>query len=231
MILTLKELADYLRVSERTITEMVDSGHLQGARIGGQWRFNSSQIDALFFPQNSSAEIPPPPVWAPASSHQGITLSRVMNMDRMVMDMKATDVEGVVKELADVRLLKGLILDLQNLQTTLLAREKLLSTAVGNGLALPHPRDPVTTLRAPAIIVFGRSVDGVEYGASDGEPVHLFFMLCSQNIEMHLHLMGRLAHLLRHEEFVELCKACDAAEEVMRLVLTYEREEFLHGEA
>ena len=50
MILTLKELADYLRVNERTILRMLNTGQLKGTKIGGQWRFNSSQIDSLFFP-------------------------------------------------------------------------------------------------------------------------------------------------------------------------------------
>ena len=50
MILTLKELADYLRVNERTILRMLKSGQIQGVKIGGQWRFNGSQIDQMFFP-------------------------------------------------------------------------------------------------------------------------------------------------------------------------------------
>ncbi len=49
MILTLKELADYLRVNERTIIRMLKAGKIQGTKIGGQWRFNGSQIDQFFF--------------------------------------------------------------------------------------------------------------------------------------------------------------------------------------
>ena len=108
-----------------------------------------------------------------------------------------------------------------------MARENVLSTGIGNGIAIPHPRDPVATLRAPAVVVFGRSAQGVDFGAADGKPVHLFFLMCSQNIELHLHLMGCLARLLRHADFVAGCLAAATPQDVVRLVMDAERHDFL----
>ena len=226
MILTLKELADYLRVNERTIMRMLKSGQIQGAKIGGQWRFNGSQIDSLFFPSAgpSSGGVP---LSALTRTHLGIAVSRVMSSDRVLLDMQATDVDGALTELTNPVLLNALLLDVQDLRVKLLAREALLSTGVGNGLAIPHPRDPIPTLRAPAVIILGRSKAGVAFNAVDSQPVHLFFMLCCQNIELHLHLMGQLAQLLRDEELVRNCRECETAEEAMRLVLDRERQRFL----
>jgi PTS system nitrogen regulatory IIA component len=228
MILTLKELAEYLRVNERTVLRMLKSGQLEGTKIGGQWRFNGSQIDQLFFPgAPPAAGADEVPLSMLTRSHLGIPVSRMMNPQRMIMDLAASDAEGVLKELASPALLNRVLLDVQDLQRRLQAREKLLSTGVGGGIAVPHPRDPIPTLSVPGLIVFGRSRRGIAFGAVDGKPVTLFFMLCCQNIEMHLHLMGHLAKLLRQESFVAACRECDQADDLTRLVMTHERELFL----
>jgi mannitol/fructose-specific phosphotransferase system IIA component (Ntr-type) len=78
------------------------------------------------------------------------------------------------------------------------------------------------------MIVFGRSVKGIDFGAVDGKPVHLFFLLCCQNIEIHLHLMGRMAKLLRDQDFLAQCQACETPSDVLRVVLEFERSQFLH---
>jgi len=230
MILTLKELADYLRVNERTIMRMLKSGQIQGAKIGGQWRFNGSQIHTLFFPQGDVDGEQALPLPHLPARHLGITVSRVMNTGRMIMDMEAEGIEEAITELVNPGFLNALVLDVRGLRAQLLERERLLSTGVGNGIAVPHPRDPIATLRAPAVIVYGRSMKGVEFAAADGKPVRLFFILCCQNIELHLHLMGRLAKLLRDDAFVDACRQCDDPDELMRLVLAQERQQFLSSE-
>ncbi|OGV71719.1 MAG: hypothetical protein A3K19_12325 [Lentisphaerae bacterium RIFOXYB12_FULL_65_16] len=229
MILTLKELADYLKVHERTVLRMLKSGQIQGTKIGGQWRFNGSQIDTLFFPGR-----PVRPDEVPLAEftrgHLGITLSRVMRADRLLFDLKATDGEGVLRELSQPILTATLVLDGQDFITKLLDRERLLSTGIGNGIAIPHPRDPLPTLREPAVVVFGRSLAGVDFGALDNSKVHLFYLLCCQNIELHLHLMGRLARLLRDEAFLAGCRTSTTSDEILRMVLEHERADFLKPE-
>ncbi|MDX9979998.1 MAG: PTS sugar transporter subunit IIA, partial [Lentisphaeria bacterium] len=224
MILTLRELADYLRVNERTILRMLKTGQVQGAKIGGQWRFNSSQIDGLFFPPEEGAEVEgEESLGNLARSYLSIPVSRMMAEDRMIMDMQATQVSEVIEELTPRELLGKLVMEVESLRAKCLAREQLLSTGVGNGVAIPHPRDPVATLKAPAMIIFGRSAKGIDFGAVDGKPVHLFFLLCCQNIEIHLHLMGRMAKLLRNRDFLAQCQACENPGDVLRVVLEFER--------
>jgi PTS system nitrogen regulatory IIA component len=229
MILTLRELAQMLRVNERTILRMLKSGQLKGAKIGGQWRFNSSQIDGLFFPGEDAAGTDGEDVSLEMLSRSqiGIPISRLMSESRAVMSLSAGDVSAAIDELTSPRLLGSVVLDAKDLRAKCLAREKLLSTGVGNGVAIPHPRDPVTTLRAPAIVVFGRAERGIDFGAADGKPVHLFFLICSQSIELHLHLMGRMAHLLRHQGFVAQCNQAATPQDAIRLVMEAERTDFL----
>ncbi len=222
MILTLKELAEYLRVNERTILRMLKSGQIQGVKIGGQWRFNGSQIDQLFFPPNKPSGPDVVPLTEFTQPNIPMPISRLLREDRAILDMKAKSLEGVLQELSDPFAKKTLILDIQDLRNRLLAREKLLSTGIGGGIAIPHPRDPIPTLREPAIVIFGRSKAGVDFQAPDKKPVRLFFLLACQNIELHLHLMGALARLLQDAAFTDGCLAAATGEDVVRLALEAE---------
>ncbi len=226
MILTLKELADHLRVNERTILRMLKSGQIQGTKIGGQWRFNSSQIDNVFFdPDTSRPEHVPIAELTP--NHLAAPISRILTPARTLLDLQATNVEAVLQELSKPIARESLLLNMHNFHERLLAREHLLSTGVGNGVAVPHPRDPEPTLRQPAVIVFGRSVQGIAFNAVDGKPVHLFFLLCCQQIQTHLYLMGRLATLLRNETVLDGFRNSETHEDVLRVVLESERDQFL----
>ena len=225
MILTLKELADYLKLNDRTVLRMLKNGQIQGTKLGGQWRFNGSEIDQLFFPNKTKSD--DVPLSELTHSQFGIQLSRLINKDRIFLDMKATNPEEAINELVNAQVFNKLVLNVNELRAKCLERESMLSTGVGNGIAVPHPRDPVPTLRASGCIVFGRSVQGIEYNAVDGKPVHLFFLLCSQTADLHLYLMGKIATLLRNESFVETCMKCQAPEELIHAMMETERSAFL----
>ena len=229
MILTLKELAEHLKVNERTILRMIKNGQIVGTKIGGQWRFNGSQIDRVFFPGESSTdESEAVPLSDLTHSQIGIPVSRTMDTNRMLMDLKSDSIEGIIEEMTAPKLFNDLVLDTRDLQEKCIAREKLQSTTVGNGIAVPHPRDPVTTLQVPGCVTYGFSKKGVDFNAIDDKPVHMFFLVCSQNIDLHLHLMGSLAHILSSKDFVQTCMNATSSEEIMKAVIAEESKQFLH---
>jgi len=225
MILTLKELADYLKVHERTVLRMLKNGQLRGAKIGGQWRFNSHQIAALFFPSASTPDFVP--LQDLLRTPLSIPVSRILKPTRMVLEMTAATKDAVLDALTLPIIQQTLVLDGHALTAALRTRESLLSTAVGKGIAIPHPRDPIVTLREPAVLVLGRASNGVDYGAFDSQPVDLFFLLCCQTIELHLHLMGRLAQLLRDHTFISACRQAPDTHTIVAAALAAEQRVFL----
>ena len=227
MILTLKELAGHLRVNERTILRMQQSGQITGVKIGGQWRFNSSQIAQMFFPGGASNHPEAVPLTDFTRSHLAVPVSRVLRPGRIILELAATDGLAAINEFCDVVSRHNLALDTQELRRRALERERMLSTGVGQGVAIPHPRDPVANLREPSVIIFGRSSAGIDVNAVDGAPAHLFFLLCSQNTEMHLHMMGQLAHLLQHVSVIEDLKKADGTDGVLQVLMAVERQDFL----
>lgn len=224
MILTLKELANHLKVNERTILRMLQSGQIQGAKIGGQWRFNGTQVDSIFFPEEENAEHLPVSELLP--KHLVRPVSRVLKPARMMLELEGETAGEVLDELHAPFIQEALLPDVATLKERLKKREELLSTGVGHGVAIPHPRDPISTLSEPSVLVYGRSRQGVEFQALDGQPVHHFFLICCQMIQTHLILMGRLAEILQQPDLLQELMAAEAPEDVERAVLKAEASEF-----
>ncbi len=110
-------------------------------------------------------------------------------------------------------------IEAQRLVETLLDREKLGSTGIGEGVAIPHGK----VAGLPGLIAsFGRSVSGIDFRAIDGRPTHLFFALFApeNSAGAHLKALARISRIFKNPAFREsIMKAKDAAE-MYRLIET-----------
>ncbi len=131
-------------------------------------------------------------------------------------DLAGTTAPAVLGELARP-LAAAAKVDAQRLADTLLEREKLGSTGIGDGVAIPHGK--VGGL--PVILAsFGRSRKGVDFNAIDGKPTHLFFTLFApeNSAGAHLKALARISRIFKNPAFREsILKAADAAE-IFRLI-------------
>jgi PTS system nitrogen regulatory IIA component len=143
-------------------------------------------------------------------------LSKLFSPAAMELNLKAQDQERAFRELValvphlDEGGRAGLLL-------SLLGRERLGSTALGHSVALPHTRYVVRGVAKPQII-FGRHPDGIDYGAPDGSPVRLFFLLVSPDVSQHLQILSRLSRVLRNPALVEQLTSAATTQEVLRAI-------------
>jgi PTS system nitrogen regulatory IIA component len=91
------------------------------------------------------------------------------------------------------------------------------STAIGNGIAVPHPRNPIIVNVAGPSITLCHLAQPIDYGAVDGIPVGVLFTLISPNTHWHLHLLSRLMYLLRDGRFTEALKRRAGTAEIVAL--------------
>ena len=96
--------------------------------------------------------------------------------------------------------------DREFLLSVLLAREALGSTGIGDGIAIPHPRNPIVLHVERPLVTLCFLARAVDFGAVDGRPVYALFSLISPTPKLHLHLLSRLAYALRDPD----CKAAIA---------------------
>ena len=110
--------------------------------------------------------------------------------------------------------------DREFLLQVLLAREALESTAVGDGIAIPHVRNPIVLHVPQPLVTLCFLETPVDFGALDGQPVHTLFTLISPTVKAHLHLLSRLAFALRNPDFKALIVRQAGRDEILAAAKT-----------
>ena len=139
-----------------------------------------------------------------------------------VMDLKATDKDGTIKELAKCLSNSGKIAKEDKFINDVLERENLGSTGIGNGIGIPHAR---TDAVKGFVVAFGKSTEGIEFKALDGEKVNLVFLMGADPAELNLYLriLAELSKLLMNPTFRQELISAKSAADVITTVKKFEK--------
>lgn len=167
-ILTIEEVAKYLRVSERTVYDWAQKGEIPSGKIGTVWRFKKSEIERWVNDRLSNNRN--------AAAFSTIQIQNILSPDRIVFLNHSTKRDAL---LAMTEVLSGApqIKNRQELASEIIKREDLMSTAIGRGIAIPHVRlSSVTDL----VMAVGISqCDIIDFASIDDQPVRLLFMIAA----------------------------------------------------
>lgn len=215
MPLTVPEAARMLKWSERALQARIEKGDLPSRRVNGRHLLNRDELVEW-----ASAQGIPIPSADAGDAERMPTLGDALGAGGIVHGLPGTDKDTVLRHLVESMPLPADV-DPDFLHGVLLAREALGSTAVGDGVAVPHPRSPIL-LRVPtALVTLCFLETPIDFGALDGQPVHALFSMISPTTRVHLHLLSRLAFALRDPGFkdriVRRASADDVLAEVHRL--------------
>ena len=144
-------------------------------------------------------------------------ITEILGHDAVVEELRSDTKEGVLEELASIIVrVSGSPLK-EQLVRALAEREKLGSTGIGDGVAIPHGKLKDVKVMMAA---FGRSSRGVDFQAIDGKPVHIFFMLVAPE-EMagpHLKALARISRLLKEPSRRKALLEAKSREDIYRLI-------------
>ncbi|MDD5614072.1 MAG: PTS sugar transporter subunit IIA [Candidatus Omnitrophica bacterium] len=143
-------------------------------------------------------------------------VSELLKKNLIKLEIEAVDKQGVIKEMVDIMRDCAQIENGDVFLNDVYAREKLGSTGIGDGIALPHARSKGIK---QLILVFGRSTEGVEFDALDGNPVHLVFLIGTpkEDVGNYLKTLAQLSRLLKKEHFRKRILAADSEEEIFEI--------------
>ena len=146
-----------------------------------------------------------------------VKLSDYINAERVLLDLKSTSKLEVLTEIAQFAHEKGLVSDPDPVFEGLFAREELISTAIGDGVAIPHAR---CKSAEGMFIIFARSQKGVDFDSLDGEPVYLFVTIIGpeDRDQDQLKVLSRTARLLKYPDFRNKFLRAETEEEALALV-------------
>jgi PTS system nitrogen regulatory IIA component len=146
-----------------------------------------------------------------------LKLTDFLDASRIIPDLNEKEKRAVLKEMAGRLALLDASLDAGKLYDTLLEREKISSTAIGEGVAIPHGK--INGSRKLTGI-FARSVEGADFESLDGGPTHLFFVLLApeDSAADHLKALARISRLLKDGAFRARLMHAGTAEELFRVI-------------
>jgi PTS system nitrogen regulatory IIA component len=227
MDLKIKDVAELLNVSEKTIRRWLMDGKIPAYRLHSQYRFSriesenwvmscklhQDQASPLKFsgsPLCSSPQIAFEQEEAEEEAEPKVGLQqfsryRAIHKGGILCAVPGTTKEEIISTTVK-QSAKILGCDIDILTELLLDREKLMPTALNHGVAVPHTREFV--FKGPfdvVIVVFPEKP--IEYGALDGNPIHTLFFLFASGDKHHLHLLAKIAHLSSNEKMLQLLKS------------------------
>ena len=149
-------------------------------------------------------------------------ISELLNPQAIVADLKATGKDAALSELTDALLTVTPLLRRDDVLQVLQERERLGSTGIGDGVAIPHGK---LKGMPELMLAFGRSKAGVDFESMDGQPAHLFFLLLApeESVGVHLKALARISKLLKDVEVRQQMLDATDSEQIYKLIC--EREE------
>lgn len=210
-VLTLAEMADYLKIAKRSLLRMAQKGDIPGTKIASQWRFMRSVIDDWMISRMKN--LPAGELEKLIQSEKvPLPLYRLLRPELVGLATQPGTKKQVLEQLLDVLAGGGLAIDRRIFLQKLMDREEMVSTAIFPGIALPHFRKPEECPLAEPRIVLGVCRQGTDFDSLDGRPTHVFFLICAGNVVVHLKIIAELALLFRRSSLVEeLVAAADPA--------------------
>ena len=137
-----------------------------------------------------------------------------------IKDLSGEDKESALKEMVDIITTSPVITDRDEFEKAIFEREKVMSTGIGIGVAVPHVKiDCVNDF----IIAVGRSVKGIDFNSLDGKPVHLIFMIgaATRQKDDFLKVLARVVHLIKNKGLQEKIMPAQSSEEIYELLKNY----------
>lgn len=131
-------------------------------------------------------------------------------------DLKTTDKQAAISELANTFLTKGVVTNDSVYLEAVMKREKESTTGIGFGVAIPHGKSAAV---AEPSLAFGRSQAGIQYDSMDGKPVHLMFLIAvpETSNDEHLRILSKLSRKLMHEDVRQKLMTVTDAEEIYQI--------------
>jgi nitrogen PTS system EIIA component len=220
MQLSVKDAAGILSVSEKTIYRWIKQAVIPAYKINEQYRFNKTEL--LEWATSRRIQVSPTIFTeGEASSSPLPSLSEALKAGGVAYRVGGVDQDSVLRAVVESLKLPDEV-DREFLYKVLLARESLGSTGIGDGIAIPHVRNPVVLHVSRPTVTLCFLENAIDFQAIDGKPVSILFTLISPSVRAHLHLLSRLGFVLRNPEFREALKREASRDELMEKLLRAE---------
>ncbi len=225
---TLDELVQRLGRDRRQVEKLVARGVIPGRRIGGEWRFNEIEVThwleqelrgfddvglAQFEQSQQSSEL-----------SQKTPIAALLSVETCEVPLDAGTRPAVLQALIEVAGRTWHVWDPASILKAVKEREDVMSTGFENGVAIPHPRNPLPDALGQSVIAFGRTLSGIPFGAPGRVLTDLFFLVLARDAATHLQILARLGRILQREGVVENLRAAESGPAAYDILVAADQE-------
>ncbi len=220
----IERLAAYLHLNPAQVARLADRGKMPGRKVQGQWRFAPAdvhhwlehriglsdeeellQMETFLRPVQGSQQTPR-------------SIADMMPLVAIEVPLAAKTRNSVITSMAELAASTGLLWDPQKMAEAVRVREDMHPTALESGVALMHPRRPMSSILGEAFLAFGRTESGIPFGGSHGGLTDMFFLIASIDDRGHLQTLARLSRLLADPELIAALRAAPDAATIHQII-------------
>jgi PTS system nitrogen regulatory IIA component len=210
MQLSVQQAARFLDIEERELYAFIDAGEIPFSREQGRIRFNQAEL----LEWATSHRLRASHQLQAGTRTEAPSLAEALSLGGVHEGVAASGRDAAIRAAVE-RLPLGAVADRETLVEIMLAREAAGSTAVGDGIAIPHVRAPIVQSGVQPAIALCTLAQPVDFGARDGKPVHTLFLLATPTVNAHLMILARLAAALHDADFKSAVLRRAPAEEIL----------------
>lgn len=146
-----------------------------------------------------------------------MNITDLIKKEFIIEELKSKTKKEVLLELSEVFLRGDVKVDCDAMVEVLQEREKLGSTGIGDGIAIPHGKLPGLE---NLVVSFGRAIEGIDFDSLDGKPVHIFFLLMApeNSAGQHLKALAKISRMLKEEVFRKELMEAKTSDEIYSLI-------------
>ena len=198
MDLRVRDVARILDVPESTVFRWAREGTVPCHRVNDEYRFNRVELQEWAAATNRRVS---PELFADeGAKSDALLLASAVERGGVHYDVVGDDRDAALASVAALPTIPAGV-DRRLLAKLLIAREAQVSTGIGEGIAIPHPRDPVVIPADEPFVLIVFLQRALDFGAIDGRPVRTLFVVLSPSVKMHLQVLARIALALRDDGF------------------------------
>ncbi|MFN0065455.1 MAG: PTS sugar transporter subunit IIA [Chlamydiales bacterium] len=197
MDLKIKDVAELLNISETTVRRWLGEGKIPAYRLNKQYRFSRAEIEDWLLQQRLDPA-PGEEVKKAEAGNMQFSLYRALYRGDVLVDLEGASKEEIIRNTM-LEMGRRFDLDPEVLTDLFLDREKMMSTALSHGVAVPHTRDFLLDTHYDVTMIVYPKIP-LDYSALDGQPVHTLFFLFASADRNHLNLLAKVAHLTSHDK-------------------------------
>jgi len=230
-VFSIEELSEYLHLEAEAVRLLVKRNEIPHERIGMGLRFRRGEIDRWASQRllgMSSEEVHAFHRQSSAKQHD-LSARHALLPELMVPNSIEPGLQGktrakVIRNMVDLADASGMLWDKEGLLAGVEERENLCSTALSGGVALLHPPQHEPYMFEDTFVVYGRTPAPVLFGGPDGRLTQHFFLLCTQDDKIHLHLLARLSMICHRTDVLFALSEAQSKGEMLDLLFAAEEE-------